>query len=129
NITIANRTKQKAEELSQFASKIGIDAKAITLDKVGDSASDYKFVINATSVGLKNEPSPISTKSIDSNSVVYDIVYMPINTDLIKKSKENGATVIYGYEMLLGQAARAFEIWHEAKAPYDVMKRSILGGF
>jgi shikimate dehydrogenase len=129
NITIANRTKQKAEELCQFANKIGIDAKAITLDVVGDSASEYKFVVNATSVGLKNEPSPISTKSIDSNSVVYDIVYMPINTDLIKKSKENGATVIYGYEMLLGQAVRAFEIWHNVKAPYDAMKRSILGGF
>ena len=54
---------------------------------------------------------------------------MPINTDLIKKSKKKGATVIYGYEMLLGQASRAFEIWHEREAPYEVMKRSILGGF
>lgn len=129
NITIANRTKQKAEELSQFAKKLGIDARSITLEDVGESASEYKFVINATSVGLKNEASPISTKSIDSNSVIYDIVYMPIQTDFIKKSKENGATVIYGYEMLLGQAVRAFEIWHKIKAPYDAMKRSILGGF
>jgi len=129
NITIANRSIEKASQLCQFVNQIGIESKAITLDEVGDSASDYKFVVNATSVGLKNEPSPISTKSIDSNSVVYDIVYMPINTDLIKKSKENGAKVIYGYEMLLGQAVRAFEIWHETKAPYEAMKKAILGGF
>ena len=52
-----------------------------------------------------------------------------MNTDLIKKSKEKGATIIYGYEMLLGQAARAFEIWHGVKAPYEAMKRAILRGF
>jgi shikimate dehydrogenase len=52
-----------------------------------------------------------------------------MNTDLIKKSKEKGATIIYGYEMLLGQATRAFEIWHGVKAPYEAMKRAILGGF
>jgi len=52
-----------------------------------------------------------------------------MNTDLIQKSKKIGATVIYGYEMLLGQAARAFEIWHNTKAPYEVMKRAVLGGF
>ena len=66
---------------------------------------------------------------ISEKSIVYDIVYMPMNTDLIKKSKEKGATIIYGYEMLLGQACRAFEIWHEKEAPYEVMKRAILGGF
>ncbi len=129
NITIANRTIEKANQLCKFVNQIGIESKAITLDEVGDSASDYKFIVNATSVGLKNESSPISTKSIGSNSVVYDIVYMPINTDLIKKSKENGAKVIYGYEMLLGQAVRAFEIWHETKAPYEAMKKAILGVF
>ena len=44
------------------------------------------------------------------------------------KAKKNGATIIYGYEMLLAQAERAFEIWHEVKAPYDAMKKALLGG-
>jgi shikimate dehydrogenase len=56
-------------------------------------------------------------------------VYKPINTDLIKQSKKNGATIVYGYEMLLGQAILAFKIWHGVEAPYDAMKKSILGGF
>jgi len=92
-------------------------------------ASKYKFIINATSVGLKNEPSPIPTNMINSNHIIYDIIYMPMNTDLITQSKKNSATIIYGYEMLLGQAALAFQIWHRIPAPYDTMKKVLLGGF
>jgi len=77
---------------------------------------------------MRNEPSPISTENISKDSIVYDIVYQPINTELIKKSKENGAAIIYGYEMLLSQAACSFEIWHKTEAPYDVMKKALLGG-
>jgi shikimate dehydrogenase len=128
-ITIANRSLENANILAQFAQKIGIDANALTLNQVGDSASDYDIIVNATSIGLNNEPSPISTKTISEKSLVYDIVYKPINTDLIKQSKKNGAAIVYGYEMLLGQAAIAFKIWHGIDAPFDVMKKSILGGF
>jgi shikimate dehydrogenase len=53
---------------------------------------------------------------------------MPINTDFLKKAKEKGAITIYGYEMLLGQATRAFEIWHGMEAPYNAMKKALLGG-
>jgi len=129
SITIANRTLNNANTLAQFANQIGIESKAITLEEVKESASRYRFVVNATSIGLKNEPSLISTKTINQDSVIYDIVYMPINTDLIKESKKNGATIIYGYEMLLAQAARAFKIWHAVDAPYNAMKKTILGGF
>ena len=53
----------------------------------------------------------------------------PVNTELIKESKKKNAEIIYGYEMLLGQAVRSFEIWLEQKAPYDEMKKALLGGF
>ena len=90
---------------------------------------DYDIIVNATSVGLKNEPSPISLEGINEKTIVYDIVYMPMNTDFIKKAKEKKAVIIYGYEMLLGQAARSFEIWHDMEAPYNAMKKALLGGF
>jgi len=128
-ITIANRTIEKADDLVQFAKNFGINAKAIRLDEAEKFVPTHKFIVNSTSIGLKNESSPIPTDSISKNSIIYDVVYMPMNTDLIKKSKEKGATIIYGYEMLLEQACRAFEIWHKKEAPYDVMKRAILGGF
>jgi shikimate dehydrogenase len=128
-ITIANRTKDKAVTLEHFAQKIGAETNSISLEDLGRNTTDYKLIVNATSVGLNDEPSPIPDKIINENSIVYDIVYMPLNTDLIKKAKKVEATIIYGYEMLLGQAIRAFEIWHKTKAPYDIMKKAILGGF
>ena len=127
-ITIANRTLENANNMVKFSNKIGLNANAIKLDSVGDTAKNYDVIVNATSVGLKNEPSPISMDGVNSKTIVYDIVYMPINTDFIKKAKEIGATVIYGYEMLLGQAVRAFEIWHGMEAPYNAMKKALLGG-
>lgn len=129
SITIANRTLENVEKLSEFAKKIGLESNPIKIDDVKNSAKDYDFVVNATSVGLRNESSPITLEGINEKTIVYDIVYMPMNTDFIKKAKDEGAIVIYGYEMLLGQAARAFEIWHGIEAPYNAMKKALLGGF
>jgi len=129
SITIANRTLENAEKLSEFAEKIGLSADVIKIENVKDSAKNYDIIVNATSIGLKNEQSIISLDGVNEKTIVYDIVYMPMNTDFIKKAKENGAVVIYGYEMLLGQATRAFEIWHNMEAPYNAMKKALLGGF
>jgi shikimate dehydrogenase len=128
SITIANRTLTNAKNIVEFSNKIGLKANAIKLDEVGNTAKDYDVIVNATSIGLKNESSPISLEGINSKTIVYDIVYMPINTDFLKKAKEKGAIIIYGYEMLLGQATRAFEIWHGMEAPYNAMKKALLGG-
>jgi len=127
-ITIVNRTLENANKLVDFAKKIGGNVDTVSMQEASKLTADYKFIINSTSIGMRNEPSPISTENISKDSIVYDIVYQPINTDLIKKSKENGATIIYGYEMLLSQAACSFEIWHKMEAPYDVMKKTLLGG-
>ena len=127
-ITIVNRTLENANKLAEFAKKIGGNVDTVSIQEANKLITDYKFIINSTSIGMRNEPSPISTENISKDSIVYDIVYQPINTDLIKKSKENGATIIYGYEMLLSQAACSFEIWHKMEAPYDAMKNVLLGG-
>jgi len=129
SITIANRTLDNANKLSEFAEKIGLTANAIKIEDVKDTTKDYDIIVNATSVGLKNESSVISLDNINEKTIVYDIVYMPMNTDFIKKAKEKNAIIIYGYEMLLGQAVRAFEIWHGIEAPYNAMKKALLGGF
>lgn len=128
SITIANRTLINAKNIAEFSNKIGLKANAIKIDEVGNTAKNYDVIVNATSVGLKNEPSPISLEGINSKTIAYDIVYMPINTDFLKKAKEKDAVIIYGYEMLLGQAIRAFEIWHGMEAPYNAMKKALLGG-
>ena len=129
SITIANRTLENANSLSEFAKRIGLNSNAMETKQVKDTAKNYDIIVNATSVGLRNEPSIISLQGINEKTIVYDIVYMPMNTDFIKKAKEKNAIIIYGYEMLLGQAVRAFEIWHDMEAPYNAMKKALLGGF
>ena len=128
SVTIANRTIDKAIELSKFSKKLGLESNTIPLESI-NAPSEYDIIVNATSIGLNGEPSPVSFENIKPNTIVYDIVYRPMNTEFIKQAKKNNATVIYGYEMLLGQATRAFEIWHKTEAPYNAMKRALLGGF
>lgn len=128
-ITIANRTRQRAEELIKFAQSLGVESNYMDLQVAGDTANRYKFVVNATSLGLKGLGCPISTKNITRDSIVYDIVYVPVETPLIEQSKNQGATIIYGWEMLLAQAMKSFEIWTNKQAPYEAMKLTLLGRF
>lgn len=134
HITIANRTAESASGLAGAAKLAGIGGvDAMGLGPGVDAAArGCDMIVNATPIGLQGCETgsvPISAESINREAVVYDVVYRPINTDLIKKAKARGAVCILGYEMLLGQAARAFEIWHGGtKAPYGAMRRALLGG-
>ena len=128
-ITIINRTIEKANDLAEFGESLGLESNVVPINDIENMDGYYDFIINASSLGLKDEPNIIPTKFIDANSTVYDIVYKPLNTNLIKDSKRKNAQIIYGYEMLLSQAVRSFEIWLGQKAPYEAMKKSILGGF
>ena len=128
-ITIANRTPQNAESLTKFAKQLGVESDHVDIATAGDIASRFRFIVNATSLGLKGVGLPISTKNITKDSIVYDIVYMPVETPLIQQAKEQRATIIYGWEMLLAQAMKSFEIWIGKPAPYEAMKLTLLGRF
>ncbi len=128
-VTIINRTKEHATELKEFSINIGLDAEVKSITEMNDLHTDYNFIINSSSLGLKNESNIVPPEIINEETIVYDIVYKPVNTELIKESKKKNAEIIYGYEMLLSQAIRSFEIWLGMEAPYDAMKKAILGGF
>ena len=129
SLDIVNRTIENANNLSEFATKIGLDTNIKKIEDIDENIKNYDIIINATAIGLKDESSPISFEGTKGKTIAYDIVYSPMNTDFIKKAKEKKLEIIYGYEMLLGQAVRAFEIWHDMKAPYNAMKKALLGGF
>jgi len=128
-IVIANRTKENGEKLAEFSKRIGLNARSIHTEEMNALDSNFDFIVNASSLGLNSEKNIVPSSLIDEQTTVYDIVYKPIKTDLIKLAKENKSRIIFGYEMLLGQAIRSFEIWLDKQAPYETMKRSILGGF
>ena len=128
-IIIANRTKENGDKLTEFSKKIGLDARSVYLEEMDVLDKKFDFIVNASSLGLNGEKNIIPEKFFTEETTVYDIVYKPVKTDLINKAKEKNCKIIFGYEMLLGQAIRSFEIWLDKKAPYEIMKRSILGGF
>jgi len=128
-ITVTNRTEERAQSLIRFAHKLGLESDYSDLENAGEIAGNYKFIVNATSVGLKGVGCPISTRNIKKDAIVYDIVYMPVETPLIEQSKNQGATIIYGWEMLLAQAMKSFEIFLKIPAPYEAMKLTLLGRF
>lgn len=128
-LVIANRDQKKAADLAGMAKNLGLECETIPFDKVMDVSPEADLTVNSTSIGLNNEPSPIDSKHIKKGSLVYDIVYRPVVTDLIENAKFAEAHVVYGYEMLMEQGAKAFEIWTGLPAPRDAMKKNLLGIF
>ncbi|HEY3094909.1 MAG TPA: shikimate dehydrogenase [Nitrososphaera sp.] len=128
-VIIANRDMRKADELAKIGTGLGLKCETLPLEKVQDVSPECDLIVNATTLGLNNERSVINQEHIKKGSIVYDIVYRPIVTDLIENAKYAQATVVYGYEMLIEQGAKAFEIWTGLPAPREAMKKNLLGIF
>ena len=129
HIIVANRTKKHADELISMASDLGLRADFTRMENLGEHALNSDLIINSIPNGLNDEQSIVDYDHISKDSIVYDIVYTPMVTNLIEQAKNAKATVIYGYEMLLAQGARAFEIWTGINAPLEAMKKALLGHF
>ncbi|MFL6510547.1 MAG: shikimate dehydrogenase [Nitrososphaera sp.] len=128
-LVIANRDRQRANELARLGREVGINSKLVPLDKASEFSLGSDLIVNATTLGMNDEPSLIDYHHIQKGSIVYDIVYRPIVTDLVENAKFAQASVVYGYEMLIEQGAKAFEIWTGLSAPRDAMKKNLLGIF
>jgi shikimate dehydrogenase len=128
-LVIANRDMQRANELANLGAGLGMKCKVVPLDKASDYSPSCDLIVNATTLGMNNESSVIDYEHIQKGSIVYEIVYRPMVTDLIENAKYAQASVVYGYEMLIEQGAKAFEIWTGLSAPRDAMKKNLLGIF
>lgn len=128
-LIIANRNLRRASDLANLGADNGIKCQVVPLDEAQDFSLTCDLIVNATTIGMNNESSVIDYEHIQKGSIVYDIVYRPPVTDLIENAKYAQASVVYGYEMLIEQGAKAFEIWTGLSAPRDVMKKNLLGIF
>lgn len=126
---VVNRSSHNASKLVQHGLKLGLNTHKEDFDNLSKLALQSDLIVNATSIGLNNESSPIERDYINPNCIVYDIVYKPIVTDLLGKAKEVHARVVYGYEMLIAQGAQAFKIWTGFDAPIIAMKKALFGIF
>ncbi|MBC8157672.1 shikimate dehydrogenase [Armatimonadetes bacterium] len=128
-INIVNRNIDRSTNLANVINKLGLRANIISYDDIQKIAFRSNLIVNTTPLGMKNEESLIKSSSISKESIVYDIVYKPIETKLLENAKTVGAQVIYGYEMLLEQAIASFKIWFRMDPPIESMKKVLFGMF
>ena len=103
-ITISNRTKEKAENLKiQFNNLKIIDWGTL---------QDFDMIINATSLGLNKEEINLDFTSIGNGKLFYDVIYNPSETNFLKEGRKLGNKVENGKLMFLYQAFEAFKLWH-----------------
>jgi len=82
------------------------------------AVNDSDILVNATSIGMKENESPINDFSvIREDLVVYDAIYQPRESYLLKQAKKQGARTLNGLGMLLYQGAASFELWTHKKMP------------
>ena len=128
-IKIANRHQISAKGLANIGSNLGLKCNTIDVSSIQEAAAKSHLIVNTIPFGRNTLQSTISYKNISKDSIIYDIVYKPVVTDLIENAQFAGAQVIYGYEMLLEQGLISFEIWTGRPAPRDIMKKALFGSF
>jgi shikimate dehydrogenase len=123
---LVNRTMSKAEEIAAEIKKQFPSVKVA----VGYPKASIDLLLNATSLGLKPEDgSPLDENQYSLKQVraVYDRIYKPAETKLLSAAKAAGCKTANGIGMLVGQGAKAFDIWTGQAAPVEVMRRAVEG--
>ncbi|MGA9140708.1 MAG: shikimate dehydrogenase [Methanocella sp.] len=124
SVTIANRTPAKAADLASYMRAVG-DVFGTSFDGLQEKVRMADIVVNTTPVGMNWEDKLLVTRDmLDKTQTVFDLVYRPLETPLLKEAKAAGAKTVDGIAMLARQGARSFEIWTGVKPPLDVMERS-----
>ncbi len=121
---LVNRTADKAHAI---AAEIGRRWPTVKVT-VGYPVGAVDLALNATSLGLKsNDPLPFDGKqfALKQAHAVYDMVYRPAETALLKAAKAAGCPAANGLGMLLYQGAKALELWSGKPAPIPVMRRAL----
>lgn len=113
-VVVVNRTPANALTAAALAGPVGVLGPP-------ESASDADLVVNATSVGMAGEGSPLPGLTLGAGQLVVDLIYHPSRTALLVEAEAAGARVANGLGMLVHQAAHAFSRWTGEPAPVEVM--------
>lgn len=120
-VVIANRTYERAKEIADI-----IGGDALSLDDLNDfHPEDGMILANTTSIGMqpKVDETPISKRALNSYALVFDAVYTPKITRLLREAEESGAKIVTGVEMFVGQAYEQFERFTGLPAPRELFKK------
>lgn len=120
-VTIYNRTLERAQAL---AAEFGAEARP--LDQTADHRADV--IINGTSIGMwpNVDDIPIPPEAFAAKPVVFDTIYNPIETRLLREARRCGCRTVDGVLMFVNQAAAQFERWIGRPAPIDILRSALL---
>ena len=119
DVFILNRTPQTGQKLAREA-----EAKTIRRDQVAKTSFD--IIINATSVGMTGSKQQTILEEKELNAkLVFDMVYSPMETPLLRMARSKGLAVITGAEMFVQQGAEQFQLWTGKPAPREDMWRVV----
>lgn len=121
-LAIFNRTSDKASALAAEFSMAAYPIEA--LEKV----KNMDIIFNATSLGMAphEQETPLSKEFMSSAQIVFDAIYTPYETRLLKEARAQGAQVIHGLDMLLEQGIAQFKLFTGHDAPQGVMRNALL---
>jgi len=126
-VTIGNRTVASAEALARRFGEIGggsISAVALDGPLFVDALGTADLAVNATTVGMLDPGATIDVAQLRAEATVFDLVYVPPETALLRAARARGLRAANGSEMLIQQAAIAFERWTGLAGMADVMRRA-----
>lgn len=129
-LAIVNRSPERAEKLAaSLGERNGSTTEIMVLPwgelEQGKALPYYDLLVNCTSIGMSHSPMenqvPLGARSIPKDALVYDLVYNPLETPLLREAKKAGAHILGGLAMLIYQGAASFELWVAREAPLEVM--------
>lgn len=118
----------KAQNLVDDLDNI-VDNIAVKLEKkkIEEVMNKIDFLINATPVGLKKGEIPLKKELLDPKlKLVYDLIYNPLQTELLRIAQDRGINTINGLSMLVHQGAASFKIWTDVTPSLEVMREAVL---
>ena len=124
NILIVNRTRERGERLAREANQIG-PGSCRSEGPEALAGAEFDILCNLTSIGMHPdvEATPVPREILRPQHVVFDAVYNPLETRLLREAREAGCTTVPGLEWFIGQAAAQFELMTGRPAPQEVMRR------
>ena len=130
SITILNRNVNKAQNLAEDVLKSDLisDVKSDSISQINGYLGNADILVDTTPLGMDPhiDDEPIArADNMHEDLVVFDAVYNPNETVLIKEAIKAGAKPVYGIKMLLYQGAESFKIWTGQDAPVDVMEKAL----
>ncbi|MEE1117687.1 shikimate dehydrogenase [Methanosphaera sp.] len=131
SLVIANRSKENACNLIENI-RMQCDFEEISYVDIKDASElidDVDIIINTTPIGMypKHEVEPpIKTDKINEKHIVMDVIYNPLETELLKEARLNGATTINGTSMLINQGLESFKIFTGCKASYKSFEEALM---